>query len=117
MRGFTSSAFGRVRVTTPWLMRAAIFAAVDRGIDLKRAAIIVWPRFAMDQCSVDRRVGATTDDRELIIFDRDLEAVLIYPRHFELQEVAIGGLADARRRSDELLAFAATGRSSIIFTH
>ena len=61
----------------------------------------------MEERALDRRRGAPTDDREFVFLDRDLEALLVHAGHLELQRVAVGGLADAGRRSDELLGLAA----------
>src|SRR5204862_4761427 len=55
---------------------------VDRWVEFEPAPEIFQARFAMDQRSFHSGKRTPSGDRELVVLDRDIEPILVDPRHF-----------------------------------
>ena len=50
----------------------------------------------MDQCALHRGKGTASDNRQLVVLDRNLEAFLVHARHLDLEQVTIAFFEHAR---------------------
>ena len=99
--------FGQTQCYEALINLRADFIGVERWIELEHAPEIFRARFAMNQRSFRRGKRPPSDDRQLIVFDRNLEAVLLDTRHVNFKHVAITNFSHAGRRRNKLLRQAA----------
>src|SRR5439155_2146948 len=98
--------FGQSQSQDALVDLCADLVCVDRWIDLEGASIIFAARFMMDQRAFDGGNGTASDNRQLVVLDRYLEAVLVHARHFDLQPVTLTVFDDAGDRRDEMFVLA-----------
>ena len=60
----------------------------------------------MDQRAFNGGKGTASDNRQVVVLDRDLEAILVHARHFDLEHVTVTILDDAGDRRDEMFVLA-----------